>query len=379
MRIAVNTRLLLSGRLEGIGRFAHETLSRIVLNHPEHEFLFIFDRDWSEEFIYAPNIKAFKLFPPTRLPFLVDWFFQRSIPKFLKKQKADVFLSPDGWIPLNCEVPVINVIHDINYIHNSEWIKKTFRPHFRKRFPEYARKANVLVTVSDFSRKDIAATFDIPEKMILLACNGVSAIFHPIEPVIQENERKKLCGGKSFFLFIGSLNARKNIAGLIKAFDLFCTQSVEEIHLVIAGQKMFTDPFADEAFRMSPFAGRIHFAGRLNDEELVRTLGSALALTFVSHFEGFGIPILEAFACHTPVITSDTSSMPEIAGDAALLADSTDPHTIADAMLKISLNPDLCHKLIEKGKSRLPLYTWERAAESLWSAIEKATTTYNNH
>lgn len=375
MRIAVNTRLLLSGRLEGIGRFTHETLQRIVSEHPEHEFIFIFDREWSSEFIYAPNVKAFKLFPPTRLPILIDLFFQISIPSFLNKIHTDVFLSTDGWIPLNCKIPVVNVMHDVNFLHNPEWVKKRFRPHYRKRFPLFARKADILLTVSEYSRQDISKRFGISEDKILLSCNGVSDIFKPTAPEIQEKRKNELCGGKPYFIFVGALNARKNIAGLINAYDLFCQQNKKEIHLVIAGQKMFADPLADQAFRQSQFADRIHFTGRLSDNELAETLGAALALVFVSHFEGFGIPILEAFACHTPVIISRTSSMPEIAGDAALTVNPGDPADIANAMLKLVNDEALQKNLIEKGKERLPLYTWEKAANALWEAIEKAIKT----
>ena len=117
MKIAINTRLLLKDKLEGIGWFTYETLKRITTQHPEHEFFFIFDRQYSEEFIFAKNVTPIVLTPPTRHPFLWILWFEYRIPRLLKKIGADVFVSTDGYISLRTKTPQVDVIHDINFVH----------------------------------------------------------------------------------------------------------------------------------------------------------------------------------------------------------------------------------------------------------------------
>ncbi len=117
MQIAVNTRLLLSNRLEGIGWFTFETLKRIVRDHPEHHFFFLFDRKYSPEFIFGPNVTPVVLAPQSRHPLLWYIWFEYAVGKFLRKNNIDLFISPDGYLPLKSSVPSISVIHDINFAH----------------------------------------------------------------------------------------------------------------------------------------------------------------------------------------------------------------------------------------------------------------------
>ncbi|HPE40222.1 MAG TPA: hypothetical protein PLI77_03940, partial [Bacteroidales bacterium] len=122
MRIVVNTRLLLKNRLEGIGWFSYETLKRITRNHPEHQFYFIFDRPFHEDFVFSENVTPIVSYPPARHPYLWYLFFEFGIPYYVNKIKPDIFLSPDGWMPLNLDCKTVNVIHDINFEHHPEFI-----------------------------------------------------------------------------------------------------------------------------------------------------------------------------------------------------------------------------------------------------------------
>ena len=151
MRIAVNTRLLLKGKLEGIGWVAYESLKRIVLAHPEVEFYFIFDRKPDTMFLFADNIKPVVLFPQARHPFLFIWFFELSIPRALRKIKADLFYSPDGYLSLRSKVPQVVEFHDLNFEHFPGDMPKIHLWHYKKFFPKFARKAQRIVTVSEFS------------------------------------------------------------------------------------------------------------------------------------------------------------------------------------------------------------------------------------
>ena len=161
MIIAVNTRLLIHGKLEGIGWFTFETLSRITRDHPEHQFLFVFDRPFSPEFIFSGNVTPIVLSPPTRHPVLWYIWFELQIPRILKKYKADLFFSPDGYLSLQTKVRQLAAIHDINFAHRPKdlpWLKAKYYNYF---FPLFARKAQRIVTVSSFSKEDIHKTYHI--------------------------------------------------------------------------------------------------------------------------------------------------------------------------------------------------------------------------
>ncbi|MCA1760933.1 MAG: glycosyltransferase, partial [Bacteroidales bacterium] len=161
MRIAVNTRLLLKGKLEGMGWFSYETLKRMTRNHPEHEFIFIFDRPYSEEFIFSENITPVVIGPPARHPVLFYFWFEFQIPRVLKKHKADVFLSPDGYLSLKTKVPQLAVIHDISFAHRPQDIPGMKRWYYNYFFPKFARKATRIATVSNYSKTDIAKTYQV--------------------------------------------------------------------------------------------------------------------------------------------------------------------------------------------------------------------------
>jgi glycosyltransferase involved in cell wall biosynthesis len=369
--IAVNTRLLLPGKLEGLGRFTDETLKRITKDHPEIHFLFLFDRPFNPSFIYSENITPVQIFPPARHPLLFYWWFEWSLPTILSKYKVDLFLSPDGYLSLNSDVPQLPVIHDLNFEHNPQDIIWYNSIHFRHFFPKYAQKARRIATVSEFSAKDIADRYSIDPQKIDIVYNGVSSNFKPVPEEIKEETRQKISNGKPYFLYWGAIHPRKNISNLIKAFDLFKHKHSNPFHLVIAGEKSFWTSEMEESYSSSPFKDCIHFPGRIPESELNNLIGSAFAVTYTTLFEGFGLPIIEAFSCETPVITSNVTAMPEIAGDGALMVDPFSINSIASAMEELFLEPKIYHSLIIKGKKRVELFTWEKTSKLLWDSIEK--------
>lgn len=372
MKIVVNTQCLIKNKLEGLGMFSFETLKRITQQHPEHQFIFVFDRKWDNQFIFSDNIKPVILYPPSRHPFLWHLRFDYLFPILISKYKPDLFLSTDGWMPINTNVKTVNVIHDINFEYYPKDLPFWYRKYYRYYFPRFAKKATRLATVSEYSRSDIAKKYNIPENKIDVLYNGCSDNFFPIPKSEQENIRLKYSDNKPYFVFVGSIHPRKNLANLFKAFDLFKNQQLSSIKLLIVGEKRWWTEEMNLIFQNMFFKNDVVFTGRVDSTELNKIIGSAIAMTYVSYFEGFGIPILEAFNCGTPLITSNITSMPEIAGDAALFTDPFSPGSIADAMKKISNNEVLRNDLVQKGYKRKELYNWDKSASLLWNCIEKA-------
>lgn len=369
MKIAVNTRFLLSKKLEGIGWFTYEVFQRLVKQHPEVEWIFIFDRPYHPQFVFAENVTPVVIPPQARHPVLWYLWFEFSLPRVLKKHKPDLFISPDGYLSLRNKVKSLPVIHDINFEHNRENLPRLVGNYFCHYFPKFARKGDRVATVSEYSKNDIATTYGIDPAKIDVVYNGCGDFFFPLDEEEQKKVRNDIAGGRPYFIFVGALNPRKNISGMLEAFKYYKSEG-GEAKFVIVGEKMFWTEDIASAYQNHPFKEDIIFTGRLEGAGLNRVLASSHGLLFVSHFEGFGIPIVEAFKCKVPVITSVTTSMPEVAGDAALLCNPKDYQQIAKAMHDLD-NPSVRNHLIAKGNQRANLFTWERSAEMMWESIQK--------
>ncbi len=371
MKIAVNTRLLLKDKMEGIGWFSYETLSRMVKAHPDTEFLFFFDRKYDASFVFADNVTPVVLHPQARHPVLYYIWFHLSVRQALKKHQPDLFLSPDGYLPLKSPVPTLTVFHDLNFEHYPQDLPAAERYYYRTYFPKYARKATRISTVSEYSKQDIIQQYEVDAEKIDVVYNGANPGFKPIEDIEQEQVRNKHTGGRKYFLFVGALHPRKNLENLFKAFELFKTESQSDYVLALAGNQKWWTPSIRQAYDSNAFKEDILLLGRQPFGELQRLVAGAEALTYVSYFEGFGIPIVEAFNAETAVITSNITSMPEVAGDAALLTDPFKPESISEAMSKLAGDEELKSRLIRKGKERAKQFSWDKTAERLWESINK--------
>ena len=371
MRIAVNTRLLLSNKLEGIGWFTHETMQRLVRAHPEHRFIFLFDRPFDRKFIYAENVEGTVLSPPTRHPLLYRLWFNWLLPRKLKAVKAEAFISPDGYLALHSQVPTLAVMHDLNFEHHPEDLPKAYSTYYRKYFPRFARHATRLATVSEYSRHDIATTYGVPEGRIDVVYNGVGEVYRPLTDDEKQAARSEFAQGHPYVVCIGSLNPRKNIARLLQAFDELLDRRPSDLRLVIVGERMWWDERMQAAWERMRYQDRVIFTGRLQQVDLHRALGGAAALAFVSYFEGFGIPVAEAMRCGVPVVAAEATSLPEIAGDAAHYCDPYNVSDIARALHEVCSDPDLRDKLGAAGIKRAQRYTWDLAATALWNSFER--------
>lgn len=371
MKIGVNTRLFLKGKLEGIGWFAHETLKRIVNDHPEHEFFFFFDREYDPEFVFAPNVTPVVLHPQARHPILFYLWCEWAIPHALKKYKIDVFLSPDNYGSLRTKVPTCLVIHDLAFEHFPKLIKGIHLRHYKYYLPRFARKATRIATVSTFTKEDIATRYHIPEDKIDVVYNGAHEAYKPLPYEARQAVKDKYTDGNEFFLFTGALHPRKNVINLLKAFVKFKRKQRSPMKLVIVGRLAWMAEDIKEAKERMPYKEDVIWLGYQEVEELAAITASAYAMVYPSLFEGFGIPILEALTCNVPVIASNTSSMPEVTGEAGLLVDPTDVNDIAHAMERIYKDETLRQKLIRNAAQQSALFSWDLSAEKLWQSIMK--------
>jgi glycosyltransferase involved in cell wall biosynthesis len=371
MRIAVNTRLLLANKLEGIGWFTHETMRRITAAHPGHEFIYLFDRAFDERFVHAPNVTPVVMGPPTRHPLLYRLWFDWLLPRKLRHLGADAFISPDGYLSLRTTVPSLAVMHDLNFEHYPEDLPRAYSNFYRSRFPRYAHLATRLATVSEFSRRDIAARYGVDEGRIDVVYNGVGPIYAPLTVAEVQQASERFGKGAPYFICVGSLHPRKNIARLLQAFDRLQAHHPSDVRLLVVGESFWWDERMKAAWNGMKHKDRVEFTGRLDQNDLRLALGGALALAFVSYFEGFGIPVAEAMRCGVPVLAAETTSLPEVAGDAALYCDPFSVASIAEGLHAIQGDAELRARLSSQGLKRSQRYTWDNAARDLWASFER--------
>jgi glycosyltransferase involved in cell wall biosynthesis len=371
LQIVVNTRLLLKNKLDGIGWFSYQTLKRITQNNPDVHFVFVFDRDYNDEFIFSDNITPLVVGPEARHPFLYYAWFHLSVKNLLNRLNPDLFLSPDGFLSPGAKCKQLPVIHDINFLHNPKDLKPLTSKYYNHFFPKYAQLAIRIATVSEYSKADISNNYHIDANKIDVVYNGINEGFAPLSEPSQQIIRERFSHGKPYFLFVGSQSPRKNLNRLIAAFDLFKEQSQSDYKLVLVGAVYSNEGDVKRVIDKSKFKNDIIFTGRQPQEDLEKIMASAFALTFVPYFEGFGIPIVEAMQSEIPVISSNTTSMPEILGDAGILVNPFEVNDIANAMTELFHNNDLRIRLINNGRKRKDCFSWDKSADLLWNSITK--------
>lgn len=372
MRIAVNTRFLLPGKLEGLGIYTQELFRRIVQRLPETEFLFFFDRAYDPAFVFAENVTPVVVPPPARHPLLWYAWFEYSVPYFLKKYRADGFISPDGYASLRARVPQLLTLHDLGFEHYPEQVPAGPRWYYRHFTPKFAHKADHIVAVSDYTRRDIVSHYGVDANKITTIYNG----FDPAELQVGATDVSDIqvrhgLRDRDYFIFIGAVHPRKNVTGILQAFAEFKAQSGSTHKLLLLGRDAWLNNDLRQELEQHPYKADIVWIQNIERPRLLELLRRAYALVFPSFFEGFGIPVLEAMALGVPVVTSNVSALPEVAGEAALYGDPHDVSSIARAMLRLNNEPGLADSLSEKGKIQAAKFSWDTSAGQWVELIQK--------
>jgi glycosyltransferase involved in cell wall biosynthesis len=371
MNIAVNTRFLLTDYLEGYGYFIYETFKRITQHHPEHQFIFIFDRPYDKRFVFGENVKAVVTGPAARHPLLWKWWYDYKVPDVLRKYKADVFVSPDGFCSLRTKLPQCLVMHDLAFLHYPSFNKKSHLLFYKRYTPKFLDKAAAIATVSQFSKQDIINQYKTEATKIDVVYSAVKDIFQPVTDEEKAATKNKYTDGKEYFVYAGAIHPRKNLLKLLKAFSVFKKRQQTNMKLVLAGRLAWKYESFIENLKSYKYRNDVVMTGYVEETELVKLIGSSYGLIYPSLFEGFGVPVLEAMRCNVPVITTVGSSMQEIAKDAALFVDANDHKDIGDKMMLLYKDENLRKQLIQQGKIVTAEYNWDKTAALLWQSIEK--------
>ncbi|OGK22980.1 hypothetical protein A2954_03820 [Candidatus Roizmanbacteria bacterium RIFCSPLOWO2_01_FULL_37_12] len=284
---------------------------------------------------------------------------QTFLPLELYKRKAlgqdiKVFFSPAHYIPRFCPIPSVVTVHDLSYFyHPDEFLKKDL---FQlKNWTKYSvEKAKKIIAVSKTTKKDVVKFYQISEEKIEVIYNGY-------ERKAKSEKSKTKSPLNKYILYVGTLQPRKNINTLIEAFSLF-KKNNPEFKLIIVGKKGWLFDHIFKKVEELNLSKVVLFKGYVSEEVLSTLYQNAFCFVLPSLYEGFGIPILEAMSFDCPVISSFTSSLPEIGGDACLYFDPKNPGELAEKLSELSNNRKLRSELIKKGKERIKFFSWQKCA-----------------
>jgi glycosyltransferase involved in cell wall biosynthesis len=371
MRIAINTLPLLDNKA-GAERYTQNIIQYLFSGDPVNQYHLILSR--INQYFYqtgqvGPRQTVLNL--DTRKKWIRILAEQIILPRLLKREGADLLFSPCNIGPRNPPVPMVITLFDLHWLRFPELFSPLRLAYLRRALTWSARQAEAVLTISENSKKDLISLLSVPEEKITVTYVGLDPLFRKIPPQSELQELRRRYGLKNrFILSVGQLHKRKNVPGLLQAYRRLAAHSALNVQLVLAGGEGDGAAEVREAVRqIGP--DRVILTGCLTDEDLLRFYHAAECLVYPSFYEGFGLPVLEAMACGCPVITSNVSSLPEVAGEAALLVDPQRIETITTALVSLLTNPGLSQTLIQKGFEQARRFTWEAAARKTLDVFEK--------
>lgn len=374
MRIAVDVQPLICGKRTGIGFYQTDLLKAAIKMFPEYKFILNFFslrnteekiKKLRELFGEDVEIRPCKWFSYSILHRL--WLFLPVPYRWFFHQKADASLFFNYYVPPYAEGRVFSVVYDMVVMDLPESMDGRTRTALNLTLKKSIRRSDTVITISEYSKQRIMHHFHVPEKNLgVIPCGIDRAVFHTgcSEEEI-EACKKRLGINEKYILYLGTLEPRKNITGLIEAYRLLSDGLPDCPELVIAGGRGWLYEEIFSLVERYDLTDRVHFTGYVSESDVPLLMSGAELFCFPSFYEGFGMPPLEAMACGTPTIVSDRASLPEVVGDAALTVDPELPAEICNAMKKILTDPPLKNLLSQKGVARAAVFTWENSAAEL--------------
>lgn len=361
----------LQGRKSGVGYYAENLLAGMMSVAPQHDYVLFSNRDIGDTRLPVPGER---LYDRGLIQARAAWM-QTTLPGSIRRAAPDVCHFPNYLAPLSSPCPYVVTIHDMTLYITPRFhsFKKLVLD--RTLLPHVARRAAGIVTVSNSAREDIVRHLRVPRDKVRVVMNAVSPTFRPVtDPARLSAVLHRYGIDVPYILFVGTIEPRKNIARLVQAFARLKRAGFPH-KLVLVGQP---------GWHFQPIYAEIEQQGVTRDviltgyvplEDLPVLYSGAECMAFPSLYEGFGLPVLEAMACGTPVVTSASSSLAEVAGDAALLVDPRSVEHITDALARVHDDPQLAGDLSTRGLARAARFTWENAARATLDLYEAVRST----
>ncbi len=375
MRIGIDCRTILSpehGEKAGVGHYTYFLVKYLLKHDKKNTYVLFFDHR-------APNLKQFErkntevvkfAFSEYKkfFPYVYSHSFVSSV---LNKAKLDVFHAPANVIPLQYKKPSVVTVHDLAIYNHPEWFPPKQDFSVNTLVPKSVKKADRIIAVSESTAKDIRKLFKVDKKKLVVVHEGIEKEKAPKKLTIRQVVKKHNLQSR-YLLYVGTLEPRKNIAGIIEAFDTVAVKNpkkYKDVQLVIAGAKGYRFEENYKAIQEAK-SGKIRYLGYLSQSDKVALMHGAEAFLFPSLYEGFGLPVLEAMSYGTPVITSNISSLPEVAGKAAELVKPNSLIALRKAINKVVARKATRDRLSKAGKAQAKNFSWDKCAKETLKVYE---------
>lgn len=363
MRIGINGRFLIA-KQTGVQRAAYNLLKTLVELDRENEYyIFTGDSQRSNPDWQQPNVKVVPSVLKEGENFKNHWWEQYTLPKLAKEYNIDILHSPANMAPLFYRGHSIVHIHDLCFVVNPQWYSYLFRTFYNFLIPRLARKATRVITNSNNSRNDLFQFCKVASEKVHLIYWAVDTTFTRPPP---EDHAKIDCPEEGYILYVGSLEPRKNIRLLVEAYEQLRNDNPDlKTKLILIGGE--SPLFAGVRLKIKHYKEDVIFKGFVDDSSLREYYRRATVVAYPSLYEGFGLPPLEAMACGVPVVTSNTSSIPEVVGDAALMVSPYDVEQLASTLTEVLKNGSLRQTLSKRGLEQVRKFNWYRVARNILS------------
>ncbi len=363
MRIGIEAQRIFRKKRHGMDMVAVALIRNLQEMDTENQY-FIFVNETEDPSPIQPT-DNFTIIPLPASPYPI--WEQYHLARAVKKYELDLLHCTSNTAPVFCQTKLVITLHDIIYLEKinlkeGSWYQRMGNIYRRWNVPAVVKKAAGIFTVSAYEQGRITQHFGLDSSAVAVVYNGVASHFKTQSTSRQQEVRETYALPKTFMLFLGNTDPKKNLKGVLKSLALLESSAVPFPDLVMPdiGEEVLRSMLSD--IGAPQLLSKIHLTGYIPNEDLPAIYSQALLFLYPSLRESFGLPILEAMACGCPVITSNNSSMPEVAGNAALLVDPNDPESIRQGIEQLLKNEDIRQKLIEKGKERPPLFDYKKGA-----------------
>jgi glycosyltransferase involved in cell wall biosynthesis len=363
VRILING--LQAGNRSGTGRYTVELVQALGRVAPEHALSVV----WPSHLLATAPRQGARVLACNARPLARVLAEQRGLRGF-GADAADIVHYPANFGPLARVPGLVVTVHDLGFLRNPDWFPQDRAWYYRFLAKQTLRRARRIIADSEATKRDVEALLGIAPDRVDVVPLGVSPRFRPQDAAAVAAARARFRLPASYLLYVGTMEPRKNLVRVVEAYSRIAGEIPQD--LVIAGRNGWKHAPIHEAAKASPHAARIHFPGFIAQDDLPAVLSGARAFVWPSLFEGFGLPVLEAMACGTPVLTSDRSSLPEVAGAAALLIDPEDGDAIAGGLRRLAQEDHTCATLRHAGLERAAGFTWDRTARETLRSYEAA-------
>ena len=364
MRVGIDARLVYY-RQAGISQYTLRLLEQLAAIDQVDEFTVFQSRRQPSKLVDQPNFRRRSLWTPPH-----HRLEQALLPLELTTVDLDVLHSPDFIPPFRRDCRSVITVHDLNFLLFPDFLTPESASYYAQ-IDQAVRSCDHIIAVSESTKRDLIRLTGAVESKITVVYEAAHPIFRPLQDGENAELQARLGIPQDFILFVSTIEPRKNVPTLLKAYRKLLDEYRPDIHLVLAGEKGWLSDAVTTLVRELRLEPYVHFLGKVMPDDLLGLYNAAQMLVHPAFYEGFGLPPLEAMACGTPVVVSNTSALPEIVGDAALLVEPTDTDCLTVSMWRLLSDAELRQQLIDKGLKRARLFSWRKAAEETLAIYQR--------